>query len=147
MAKEIEIHASLVGQMQWNVTSPTGHTLSLDVPQADGGQDNGPTPMELLLMGLAGCTGMDVISMLRKQRQDVLDYQIRVHGVRADEHPKVFLRVDVEHVVTGHHIDPARLSRAIELSETKYCSVSQTIAKTAEISTSYRIIEAEDEAR
>ncbi|MGO8948043.1 MAG: OsmC family protein [Ktedonobacterales bacterium] len=143
MAKEIEVHATLVGPMQWNVTSPTGHTVALDVPETDGGRNSGPTPMELLLMGLAGCTGMDVISMLRKQRQAVTGYDIRVRGVRADEHPRVYVNVEVEHVVTGHHIDPARLAHAIELSEHKYCAVGQTIAKTAAISTSYRIIEAE----
>ena len=143
MAKEIEVHAVLVGPMQWNVTSATGHMVALDVPEADGGRNTGPTPMELLLMGLAGCTGMDVISTLRKQRQTVSDYEIRVHGVRADEHPRVFVDVEVEHIVTGQHIDPARLGRAIELSEKKYCSVSQTVAKTAHITTSYRIIETE----
>ena len=145
MAREVEVHAVLVGPMQWNVTGASGHTVALDVPEADGGRNAGPTPMELLLMGLAGCTGMDVVSMLRKQRQAVSGYEIRVHGLRADEHPRVYVNVEVEHIVTGHHIDAARLSHAIELSENKYCSVSQTIAKTAKITTSYRIIEADQD--
>jgi len=80
--------------------------------------------------------------MLLKQRQQVTNYQIQVHGIRADQHPKVYVDVAVRHIVTGHQIDPVALRRAIDLSETKYCSVSQTIAKTAKITTSYQIIEA-----
>jgi putative redox protein len=145
MAKEVEVQATLIGPMAWSIVSGRGgQRVVVDVPPDEGGENTGPTPMELLLMSQAGCTGMDVISILRKQRQQVTGYEIRVHGIRADQHPKVYVDIEVEHVVTGHHIDPGALKRAIELSETKYCSVSRTLAGTAKITTSYRIIEAED---
>ena len=129
--------------MQFNVSSATGHTITLDVPAEEGGENQGPTPMELLLMSLAGCTGMDVISILRKQRQQVSKYEVKVHGSRAESHPKVYIDVTVKHIVTGHHIDPQSVSRAIELSSTKYCSVSRTVAKTAKITTSFEVLEAQ----
>jgi putative redox protein len=140
MAKEIEVQASLQGPMQFNVSSATGHTITLDVPASEGGEDSAPTPMELLLMSLAGCTGMDVISILRKQRQEVTKYEVKVHGTRADTHPRVYVEVNVKHIVTGHHLDPQAVSRAIELSSSKYCSVSQTVAKTARITTSFEVL-------
>ena len=141
MAKEIDVQATLQGTMQFTVSSATGHTIGLDVTADDGGADQGPTPMELLLMSLAGCTGMDVISILRKQRQQVTSYEVKVHGTRADTHPRVYVEVTVEHIVSGHDIDPQAVSRAIELSSSKYCSVSQTVAKTAKITTSFRVLE------
>src|SRR5215472_8980148 len=141
MAKEIDVQATLQGTMQFTVSSATGHTIALDVPADDGGADQGPTPMELLLMSLAGCTGMDVISILRKQHQQVTSYEVKVHGTRADTHPRVYVEVTVEHIVSGHDIDPQAVSRAIELSSSKYCSVSQTVAKTAKITTSFRVLE------
>jgi putative redox protein len=144
MAKEIDVQASFQGPMRFNVSSATGHTIALDVPAGEGGEDLGPTPMELLLMSLAGCTGMDVISILRKQRQDVTRYEVNVHGTRADSHPRVYLEVDVQHIVTGRHLDPQAVSRAIELSSSKYCSVSQTVAKTANITTSFEVHESAD---
>jgi putative redox protein len=145
MAKEVEVQATLIGPMAWSIVSARGgQRVVVDVPPDEGGENAGPTPMELLLMSQAGCTGMDVISILRKQRQQVTGYEIRVHGTRSDQHPKVYVDIEVEHVVTGHQIDPGALKRAIELSETKYCSVSRTLAGTAKITTSYRIIEADD---
>jgi putative redox protein len=128
--------------MQFDVTSGTGHTIPLDVSEADGGANHGPTPMELLLMALAGCTGMDVISILKKKRQVVTGYEIRVSGKRAEKHPRVYVEVTVEHIVTGHHVDPQAVRRAVELSETTYCSVSKTIEKTAQITTSIQVLEA-----
>jgi putative redox protein len=143
MAKEIDVQATLIGPMAWSIVSGRGGPrIVVDVPEDEGGENNGPTPMELLLMSQAGCTGMDVISILRKQRQQVTGYHIRIHGIRADQHPRVYVEIEVEHVVTGHQIDPGALKRAIELSETKYCSVSRTLAGTANITSSYRIIEA-----
>jgi putative redox protein len=145
MAKEVEVQATLIGPMAWSIVSGRGgQRVVVDVPPDEGGENAGPTPMELLLMSQAGCTGMDVISILRKQRQQVTGYEIRVHGIRADQHPKVYVDIEVEHVVTGHQIDPGALERAIELSETKYCSVSRTLAGTAKITSRYRIIEAEE---
>jgi putative redox protein len=139
----IDVRATFVGPMQFDVTSATGHTIPLDVPEADGGLNRGPTPMELLLMGLAGCTGMDVISILAKKRQVVTAYEIRVSGIRAEKHPKVYVDVTVEHIVTGRHVDPQAVRRAVELSEATYCGVSKTIEKTARITTTFQVREAE----
>ena len=137
-----DIHAKLVGPMRFDVTSATGHTIALDVPEGEGGSNQGPTPMELLLMALAGCTGMDVISILKKKRQVVTAYEIRISGTRAEKPPRVYVEVTVEHIVTGHHVDPQAVRRAVELSDTTYCSVSKTIEKTARITTSFQVVEA-----
>jgi len=139
----IDIRATFVGPMQFDVTSATGHTIALDVPESDGGTNHGPTPMELLLMALAGCTGMDVISILKKKRQIVTAYEIRVSGSRAEKPPRVYVDVTIEHIVTGRHVDPQAVRRAVELSETTYCGVSKTIEKTARLTTSFQVLEAE----
>ena len=96
----------------------------------------------MLLVGLAGCTGMDVLSILRKKRQDVTAYEVRVQGIRADAHPKVFVEISVEHLVTGHNISPTAVARAIELSEIRYCGASAMLGKVARITNTYRIIDA-----
>ncbi|MBN1178685.1 MAG: OsmC family protein [Anaerolineae bacterium] len=102
----------------------------------------GPSPMEYLLLGLAGCTGMDVVSILQKKRQPFTNLEVRVTAERADEHPRVYTKVHMTFVVTGKDVKPEAVERAIELSETKYCSASAMFAKTAEMSTSYEIVEA-----
>ncbi|MFI5272830.1 MAG: OsmC family protein [Ktedonobacterales bacterium] len=143
MATTGEATGVLIGPMAFDVVSGSGHTLRLDVNAADGGEDSGPTPMELLLMALAGCTGMDVISILRKKRQDVRAYTVHVHGTRAEDHPRVYTEITVEHVLTGHNLSEAAVARALELSDTKYCGVELTLNKTAHVTTSYQIIESD----
>jgi putative redox protein len=135
--------ATYRGGMRFDITAGSGHTLTVDTTADEGGENAGFSPMELLVVGLAGCTGMDVISILKKQRQDVTGYEIHVHGTRRAEHPMTYEHVTVEHVVTGRGIDPKGLARAIELSETKYCGVSNTLNKTATLEVTYRIVEAE----
>jgi len=147
MATENTARAVLSGPMRFDGVSGSGHTVAMDATADVGGADGGPTPMELLLVALAGCTGMDVISILRKKRQQVTGYEVLVHGVRAEEHPKVYTQITVEHVVTGRNVNPAAVARAIELSETKYCGVSKTLEKTARILATYRIVEAEEGMR
>ncbi|HEU5441732.1 MAG TPA: OsmC family protein [Ktedonobacterales bacterium] len=136
MAKEGNAAARWTSELCFDVTSGSGHTLTLDSEKAAG-----PSPMELLVVALAGCTGMDVISTLKKMRQDVRAYEVKVHGVRAEEHPQVYTAITVEHVVTGHAVEERAVERAIELSETKYCGVSNTLNKTARLTTSYQIVE------
>lgn len=114
--------------------------VALDSP-ADGGEFQGASPMELLLIALGGCTGMDVISILGKMRQDVTGYEIRVSGERASEFPKVYTDIEVAHMVTGRGLDPAKVEKAVRLSETKYCSVSNTIAKGTNVRFTCQIIE------
>lgn len=109
----------------------------------DGDARNGFSPMELVLVGLAGCTGADVIDILRKKRQEVTGLEVRVRGDRADEHPRKYTHIEVTYVVTGRGVDPEAVRRSIELSETKYCSVSATLRGVATIRTRYEIREAE----
>jgi putative redox protein len=142
MAKEIDATLNFVDGMAFSAIPSSGHEILLDskTPEREG--TRGPTPMELLLMGTAGCTAMDVISILRKKRQQVTAYQVRIHGTRADEHPQVYTQITIEHILTGHNLSEAAVAQAIELSETKYCSASAMMRKTAEITTTHRIIEA-----
>jgi putative redox protein len=98
--------------------------------------------MELLLLALGSCTGVDVISILHKRREDVTDYRIEVRGQRRDEHPRSYKRMEVHHIVTGRNISEHSVAKAIELSETKYCSVAATLRPTAEIVSSFEIIKA-----
>ncbi|WIG60558.1 MAG: OsmC/Ohr family protein [Ktedonobacterales bacterium] len=139
--KEMSASAVYAGGMRFDVTGSSGFSLVQDTSVADGGANSGFRPIELLLVALAGCTGMDVISILKKKRQDVRAYEVKVHGVRAPEHPMVFVDITVEHVLTGHNIDPAAVARAIELSDTKYCGVGNTLDKTAKITSTYHIVE------
>jgi putative redox protein len=104
-------------------------------------EDTGPTSMQLVLIGLCGCTGMDVISILQKKRQPVTGLQVEATAERAEEHPRVYTQIHLEFVVTGHGVDPGAVERSIELSQTKYCSASAMLGKTADMTTSYRIIE------
>ncbi len=120
----------------------SGFTVSLDTLAEEGG-GTGFSPMEVLLVSLAGCTAMDVISILKKKRQDVTSFEVRAHGLRADDHPKIYTDITLEYVVRGHGVDPKAIERAIELSETKYCSVAGMLKKAANITTTFRIEEAE----
>ncbi len=112
------------GPLRFTARTGSGHTLILD----DAGGDSGPRPAELVPVALAGCTAMDVISILRKKRQEVTRYEVRAEGVQMDGHPNAFTRIDVVHVVEGPAIEIDAVRRAIELSATKYCSVGATLA-------------------
>src|SRR5450759_3725005 len=131
MAKILTAVAKLETVMRFDAQATSGYHVMLDSNELSGGQGAGFSPMEILLVGLAGCTGMDVISILRKKRQDVTGYEVRVQGIRAEEHPKVFVEISVEHLVTGHNIQPAAVERAIELSETRYCGAQAMLGKVA----------------
>ena len=103
--------------------------------------ENGPTPMQLVLIGLAGCTSMDVLSILKKKRQPFTGLQVKVTGERREEHPKVFTKIHLEFLVTGLDVSPVAVERAIQLSQDKYCSVAAMLREVAEITTSYQILE------
>jgi putative redox protein len=111
---------------------------SKDVP---GSQARGPSPMRVLAMALGGCTGIDVISILRKMRQDVTGYEVRVSGPRAGEHPHVFTAMTVEHVVRGRALNPESVRRAVELSATRYCPASAMLGKAAPVTHRYRVLD------
>ena len=119
-------------------TSPSGHSHVIDT---NGDRASAPTPMEMLLVSVAACTAADVISVLRKKRQDVTDYRVEVTGDRAEDHPRKFVKFQVHHIVHGRNVSEQALAHAIELSDSKYCSVAATVRPTAEIETSYEIIE------
>ena len=119
-------------------TAPSGHAQAIDTR---GERKAAPTPMEMLLVAVAACTAADVVSILEKKRQDVKDYKIEVSGERREEHPRAFVKFHVHHIVSGRGISEQALRQAIELSDTKYCSVAATVRPTAEITTSFEIIE------
>jgi len=110
--------------LRFRARSGSGHELVLD----DGAGDAGMRPSELVPIAVAGCTAMDVISILRKKQQVVEGYEIRASGIQEDDHPNAFRRIDIVHVVSGPSVDIAAVRRAIELSATRYCSVGSTIA-------------------
>ena len=118
--------------------SPSGNTVTIDTNHI---RHSAPSPMELLLLALGSCTGVDVITIIRKKRQKVTDYRIEVRGQRRDEHPRSYKRIEVRHIVTGRNISVQSVAQAIKLSEEKYCSVAATLRPTAEIVSSYEIIE------
>ena len=116
--------------------SQSGHAMVTSF-----GRDNltAPSPMELLLVSLGGCTGADVVSILEKKRQRVTGYDIEVIADRRSEHPRIYTRIEVVHRVRGRGIDPKAVQHAIELSETKYCSVSAMLGASAQLSMRYEI--------
>jgi putative redox protein len=129
----------LIGQDLFKGVSPSGHAVAIDT---DHKRNSAPTPMELLLLALGSCTGVDVVSILRKKREDVTDYRVEIRGERRQEHPRSYRRIEVHHIVTGRNISDQSVSQAIKLSDEKYCSVAATLRPTAEIVSSYEIIEA-----
>ncbi|HEV8589750.1 MAG TPA: OsmC family protein [Pyrinomonadaceae bacterium] len=118
--------------------TPSGHA---QIIETNSTRNSAATPMEMLLLALGSCTGVDVISILKKKRQQVSDYRIEVSGERRDNHPRAYTRLHVKHVVHGRGISEQAVASAIELSDTKYCSVAATLRGTAEIISSYEIVE------
>jgi putative redox protein len=141
MARDNAVTAVWTKGLQFRATGKTGDEVLMD---GDGRAGLGP--MEMLLAGLAGCTGSDVIDILRKKREAVTGVEIRVHGRRAAEHPTKFTDIQVTYVVTGRQVDPEAVRRSIELSETKYCGAAATLRGVAHITTRFEIREAEPAA-
>ncbi len=120
-------------------TADTGFSISLGASPAVGGADDGFRPMELLLLGLAGCTGLDVISILQKKRQDVTDFRVEAEAESASEHPHVFTHVRLHYVISGPAVDAKAVERAIELSRDKYCPASAMLSQATAIEYTYDI--------
>ncbi len=118
--------------------TPSGHAQAIET---NSERASASTPMELLLIALGSCTAVDVISILKKKRQQVTDYRVEVSGARREEHPHSYTRLDVKHIVRGRGVSEQAVARAIELSDTKYCSVAATLRGSAEIVSSYEIEE------
>lgn len=138
----IEAKVTLMKDMQFSGKATSGHTLIMDADDESGGHNAGPRPMELLLVAFGGCSGMDVISLLRKKRQSVSGLEINVKGEKTEDYPKIYKEVHIEYVVKGKNVQKEAVERSIELSLDKYCSVGATLAKAGKITSSYRIVEA-----
>jgi len=117
----------------------SSHSIVMDGAPEGGGRNIGPRPMETVLAGTGGCTAYDVVSILRKARQQIGDCVVEVDAVRAPEDPKVFTRIHFHFVISGESVDPAKVERAIELSAKKYCSASIMLGKTAEITHDFEV--------
>ena len=131
------------GEVAFTGLTESGHKIAMDGPSEHGGGNRGPRPTELVLVGLGGCTSFDVVNVLRKGRADVRACTARIEAERAEEDPKVFTRIHVHFVVSGRDLKEATVERAIRLSADKYCSVSIMLAKTADISHSFEIVDVE----
>lgn len=142
MANAVSANVKLMDGMAFEATATSGHIVVLDSDEGVGGRNQGFRSMELILMGLGGCTGMDVISILRKMQQQVTGYEVRLNGDRSGEHPKVYTDITVEHVVTGKGLAETSVRRAVELSATKYCPASAMLSKAVRLTHLYRIVDA-----
>lgn len=119
--------------------SGSGHSVVMDGPPEFGGRDLGVRPMEMLLLGMGGCASFDVVSMLKKGKQDLIDCEVHISAKRADSEPKVFTEIHLHFVISGNNLSDNRVKRAVELSAEKYCSASIMLGKTAEITHDYEI--------
>lgn len=137
----MESVARWAGGLKFDGLFSTGHTITLDSPADHGGTGEGPRPAEMLLMALAGCTGMDVITILQKKRQNVSSFRIGVSGERRDQHPRVFKEITITYEVTGKGIDLEAVRQAVHLSEEKYCTVSAMLRQATAIRTEIRVEE------
>lgn len=138
---EINSTVKLIDGMKLSATANSGHEIIMDAPRGVGGSDSAPRPMELILMGLGGCTAMDALSIMRKKKQEVTGLEIKLKGQRAEGHPMRYEQVELEFTVTGKGIDEKAARRAIELSMEKYCSVKFTLEKETAITYSYKVEE------
>ncbi|MCP5352422.1 MAG: OsmC family protein [Chromatiales bacterium] len=121
--------------------SGSGHAVVMDGAEEFGGRNMGPRPMEMLLMGMGGCTAFDVVLILKKFRLDIVDVEVEVSAERAEEPPKVFTRIHAHFIVKGRKLDADKVGRAVSLSAEKYCSASIMLGKTAEMTHDFEIVE------
>jgi putative redox protein len=135
---DLQAAVHYAGEDLYVAISPSGHAITLET---DGKRNSAPAPMELLLMKLGACAGSDVVSIMRKNREKITSYRVEARGRRREAEPRGFSNIEVRHIVRGHNVSAKALVQAIELSETKYCSVTATLRPAAEIKSSYEIIE------
>jgi len=131
----------LTSGMQFVASADSGHAVVMDADADSGGNNTGSRPMELLLMGLGGCSGMDIISILRKKKQQVTGLEAKVSGTMADDYPHKYREITIVYTVRGKGVADEAVKRAVQLSMDKYCSVKATLEGSAKIIFSYRIIE------
>ena len=121
--------------------SGSGHSIVMDGSAEFGGRNLGVRPMEMLLLGLGGCASFDVVSMLKKSKQDLINCEVEISSERADQEPKVFTKIHLHFKISGNNLSDKRVARAIELSAEKYCSASIMLGKTADVTHDYEIID------
>ena len=121
--------------------SDSGHTITMDGPPESGGENLGVRPMEMLLLGVAGCTMIDVVTTLKKMRQDLSHLETKINAERATDHPKVFTDIHIQFVVKGKGLDPKKVDKAITLSAEKYCSASIMLGEMATITHDFEVVE------
>jgi putative redox protein len=135
------VHVRWVDRRQFVGWDERGHGIVMDAPAGGTGEGTGIRPIELVLYGLAGCTAMDVVSVLEKKRLDVRGVEVNVSGEQfVDDYPHYYKEIALEYVVTGVDVPDAAVARAIELSETKYCSVKGTLGPQVKVTTSFRVV-------
>lgn len=125
------------GKMKFKATGESGHEVFMDASEKNGGEDSAGRPKEMVLHGLGGCSGMDVVSILRKMRQEPASFRMEVNAEQTDEHPIVFNKIHLKYIFTGE-LEHDKVSRAVELSQTKFCGVSEMLKKSAVLT--YEII-------
>lgn len=142
MSNTMEIELSHIKNLQFEAYSSfnKGYKILLDTSRDTGGDDEGIKPTELLLVSLAGCSSMDIISILKKKKQNVTSFNVKVKGDRALEHPRVFTKIYITYIIKGLDIDESAVKRAIEISKDKYCSVWAMLKKAADIEWSYKLL-------
>lgn len=128
------------GNMKFTGITPSNFSITMDASHEHGGENKGPRPIELVLVALGGCTGMDVISILQKMREKVENFEIKISAERSEEHPKIFKKVHLEYILKGENLKEENVKKAIKLSQTKYCSVSAILRGTAEVTYSWKIL-------
>ena len=128
-------HMTFVGE------SGSGHAVVMDGAPEHGGRNLGIRPMEMLLLGLGGCTAFDVVMILKKSRQEVVDCEVEIDSDRSESVPKVFTRIHIHFIVSGKNLDFTRVDKAVNLSAVKYCSASHMLASTAEITHDFEIVD------
>jgi putative redox protein len=132
---------TLQENVRWKIEAGTGHSVLIDGPVEAGGENAGFRPMELMLMALGGCMAYDMLMILRRMREDVSNYQVKLVGQRAEEPPTVYTEVTLEHTITGFGLQEANVKRALNLAESKYCSASAMFSKTAKLNHTIKIVE------
>ena len=137
-ANSVKATVQLISDDLFVGITPSGHSITLDT---DSGRSIAPSPTELLLLAAGACTATDVAGILTKKRQKVTRYVVEVSGVRRDEYPRKYTSMKVHHILTGHSLSTHAVAQAIELSDTKYCSVAASLRPGVEIQTSFEIIE------
>jgi putative redox protein len=137
----MDVKVNWQGRMSFTGSADSGFSMKLDADPSVGGDNDGFRPMELMALSLAGCTAMDVISILQKKREDVTGFEVKVHAERAGEHPKVMTSAVIDYLVSGRNVSEAAVVRAIELSARRYCPAQAMLGKLMPLELRYTIYE------